>query len=164
VQSGLAKLQLCLPRWDNWNCSLYLTFFAGPTAFERLQNVNFCLLGRGGIRFSRAVSLPGENGFFFAGSGSGCWHLVNPWRWGNTMKNTALLTFVFVAASYPTIAKQQHHHHRPGAAISHERITCEMVRAYVAQIGLAQAKAMAQATGMTASEEREAVQCLEKKI
>jgi hypothetical protein len=43
-------------------------------------------------------------------------------------------------------------------------LTCEMVRAYVAQIGLAQAKAMAQAAGMTASEEREAVQCLEKKI
>jgi hypothetical protein len=39
-----------------------------------------------------------------------------------------------------------------------------MVRANVAQIGLAQAKAMAQAAGMTASEEREAVQCLEKKI
>jgi hypothetical protein len=79
------------------------------------------------------------------------------------MKKTALLTFVFVAASYPAIAKQQHHH-RPGAAISHAGITCEMVRAYVAQIGLAQAKAMAQAAGMTASEEREAVQCLQKKI
>jgi hypothetical protein len=44
------------------------------------------------------------------------------------------------------------------------RISCEMVRAYVAQVGLAQAKAMAQAAGMTGSEEREAVQCLEKKI
>jgi hypothetical protein len=79
------------------------------------------------------------------------------------MKKTALLTFVFIAASYPAVAKLQHHH-RPGAGISHERISCEMVRAYVAQIGLAQAKAMAQAAGMTASEEREAVQCLEKKI
>jgi hypothetical protein len=44
------------------------------------------------------------------------------------------------------------------------RISCEMVRAYVAQVGLAQAKATAQAAGMTGSEEREAVQCLEKKI
>jgi hypothetical protein len=78
------------------------------------------------------------------------------------MKKTVLLIFVFVAASYPAIAMQ--HHYRPGAAGSHARITCEMVRAYVAQIGLAQAKAMAQAAGMTASEEREAVQCLEKKI
>jgi hypothetical protein len=34
---------------------------------------------------------------------------------------------------------------------------------YVAQVGLAQTKAMAQAAGMTGSEEREAVQCLEKK-
>jgi hypothetical protein len=76
------------------------------------------------------------------------------------MKKAVLLIFVFVAASYPAIAKQ--HHYRPGAAGSHARITCEMVRAYVAQIGLAQAKAMAQAAGMTASEEREAVQCLEK--
>ena len=43
-------------------------------------------------------------------------------------------------------------------------MSCEMVRAYVAQIGLAQAKAMAQAAGMTGSEERAAVQCLEKNI
>jgi hypothetical protein len=79
------------------------------------------------------------------------------------MKKAVFLIFVFVAASYPAIAKQ--HHYRPGAAAgSHARITCEMVRAYVAQIGLAQAKAMAQAAGMTASEEREAVQCLERKI
>jgi hypothetical protein len=37
-----------------------------------------------------------------------------------------------------------------------------MVRAYVAQAGLAQAKAMAQAAGMTESEARAAAQCLEK--
>jgi len=36
------------------------------------------------------------------------------------------------------------------------------VRAYVGQVGLAQAKAMAQAAGMTESEERVAAQCLEK--
>jgi hypothetical protein len=73
-----------------------------------------------------------------------------------------LTDFVREIASFPAIAKQ--HYYRPGAAGSHARITCEMVRAYVAQIGLVQAKAMAQAAGMTASEEREAVQCLEKKI
>ena len=39
-----------------------------------------------------------------------------------------------------------------------------MVRACVAQVGLVQAKAIAQAAGMTKSEERGAVQCLEKKI
>ena len=79
------------------------------------------------------------------------------------MKKTALLTLILVAASYPAIAKH-HHHHRERATSSHSRMTCETVRAYVAQVGLAQAKAMAQAAGMTGSEEREAVQCLEKKI
>ena len=77
------------------------------------------------------------------------------------MKKTALLTLILVAASYPAIAK--HHYHHRGATSSHSRMTCETVRAYVAQVGLAQAKAMAQAAGMTGSEEREAVQCLENK-
>jgi hypothetical protein len=70
---------------------------------------------------------------------------------------------IFVASSYPAIAKHRHHH-QERAATSHSRISCETVRAYVAQVGLAQAKAMAQAAGMTESEERQAVQCLEKKI
>ena len=78
------------------------------------------------------------------------------------MKKTALLTFVFVAASYPAVARH-HFHHGQRATSSHSRISCEMVRAYVAQAGLAQAKAMAQAAGMTESEERQAVQCLEKR-
>jgi hypothetical protein len=43
-------------------------------------------------------------------------------------------------------------------------LTYILVRAYVAQVGLAQAKAMAHAAGLTGSEEREAAQCLEKKI
>ena len=79
------------------------------------------------------------------------------------MKKMALLTFFLVVTSYPAIAKQQHHH-RERATTSESRISCETVRAYVAQVGLAQAKAMAQAAGMTQSEERKAVQCLEKKI
>ena len=77
--------------------------------------------------------------------------------WNKIWKKTCLLFLIFVASSYPAIAK-----HR--AATSHSRISCETVRAYVAQVGLAQAKAMAQAAGMTESEERQAVQCLEKKI
>lgn len=46
----------------------------------------------------------------------------------------------------------------------HSHITCDMVRSYVAQVGLAQAKAMAVAAGMTASEERRARQCLASKV
>jgi uncharacterized protein YneF (UPF0154 family) len=79
------------------------------------------------------------------------------------MKKTALLISILLAVSHPAIAKRRYFH-RERATTSHPRITCEMVRAYVAQVGLAQAKAMAQAAGMTESEEREAVQSLEKKI
>jgi hypothetical protein len=79
------------------------------------------------------------------------------------MKKTALLIVVSLAVSCPAIAKQRHHH-REDTAASHSHITCEMVRTYVAQVGLVQAKAMAQAAGITESEKREAVQCLEKKI
>ena len=67
------------------------------------------------------------------------------------MKKTVLLIFVSLAVSYPAIAKQRHHH-REHSATSHSRITCEMVRAYVAQVGLVQAKSMAQAAGITESE------------
>ena len=48
-------------------------------------------------------------------------------------------------------------------SISHSAITCEMVRAYVAQVGLAQAAAMAQSAGITASEKDRARRCLEQK-
>ena len=44
---------------------------------------------------------------------------------------------------------------------SHVHITCDMVRAYVAQVGLVQARAMALSAGMTASDERRAKRCLE---
>jgi hypothetical protein len=39
-------------------------------------------------------------------------------------------------------------------------ITCETVRAYVSQVGLAAAKAIARANGMTPTQERRARQCL----
>jgi hypothetical protein len=79
------------------------------------------------------------------------------------MKKTALPLVILVAVSCPAVAKQRFHH-REHADTSHSRISCETVRTYVAQVGLAQAKAMAQAAGMTELEERQAVQCLEKKI
>ena len=46
---------------------------------------------------------------------------------------------------------------------SHSGITCEMVRAYVAQVGLAQAAAMAESNGITASEKERARRCLAQK-
>jgi hypothetical protein len=50
-----------------------------------------------------------------------------------------------------------------GPASAHaktERISCETVRAFVAQVGLVQARAIALAHGMTAAEERRARHCL----
>jgi len=88
---------------------------------------------------------------------------ANHKTWKNTCLQTCLLLSVLVGYSYPAIARH-HFHHGDRASSSHSRITCETVRAYVAQVGLAQAKAMAQAAGMTEAEEREAAQCLEKKI
>jgi hypothetical protein len=42
-------------------------------------------------------------------------------------------------------------------------INCDTVRGYVGQVGLVQAKALARAAGMTASQERRASLCLAKK-
>jgi hypothetical protein len=64
---------------------------------------------------------------------------------------TAILLVVFgLAAACPATARQNDVHY----------ITCEMVRAYVAQVGLVRARALALAHGMTASEERAARRCL----
>ena len=86
------------------------------------------------------------------------------------MKRTAVLVLVFVTVAYPVLA-YQHRSHLPhryrqhsGGSESHSRITCEMVRSYVAKVGLEQARAMAAAAGMTASEERKARQCLANKV
>ena len=42
-----------------------------------------------------------------------------------------------------------------------ERVSCETVRAFVAQMGLDQARAIALAHGMTRSQERRARRCLD---
>ena len=110
------------------------------------------------------------------------------------MKKTALLTLASIAIASPSMAKSHHHHHdyrtsshhrvyaekshhhRGYAERSHHRviaekpasahahITCDMVRAYVAQVGLVQARAMAQSAGMTADDERRAKHCLQSGV
>jgi hypothetical protein len=101
------------------------------------------------------------------------------------MKKTVLLALIVVAVSSPSMAKSHHHHHHgyrsasnhrvheaksnhrvheANPASAHAHITCDMVRAYVAQVGLAQAKAQALAAGMTASEAQRAKRCLESKV
>jgi hypothetical protein len=58
------------------------------------------------------------------------------------MKRIALLTFVLINSAGPVMAQQT------------GNISCETVRAYVAQVGVAQAKAMALSAGMTPAQER----------
>ena len=89
------------------------------------------------------------------------------------MKSAALLMVVLLATSYAATAKPYHGHHHGPRAIhhantssdreSHSGITGEMVRAYVAQVGLAQAVAMAQSGGITSSEKARARRCLAEK-
>lgn len=92
------------------------------------------------------------------------------------MKRTAMLVFVLVTVAYPALA-YQHRSHSPHRNHPHavrsdsrsriegrSRITCEMVRSYVAQVGIEQAKAMAVAAGMTAADERRARQCLAHRV
>ena len=108
-----------------------------------------------------------------------------------TMKRAALLTLSLLAACYPANARSHHGHryaartahhanlvhhaslvrhagvaHRadvPTEGVPHAGITCEMVRAYVAQVGVAQAAAMAESAGITSSEKERARRCLAAK-
>jgi hypothetical protein len=78
------------------------------------------------------------------------------------MKNSTLLALALVVtASCPSNARpHRHHHHSVQAPTSHSQITCEMVRAYVAQVGVTQAKTMAEGAGISESEKQQAIQCL----
>jgi hypothetical protein len=104
------------------------------------------------------------------------------------MKSVALLTFGLLTTCCPAMAKPHHGHYghyyaartvhhanldhhaslaRPATVSSehesHSGITCEMVRAYVAQVGLAQAAAMAESAGATSSDKERARRCLAQK-
>jgi len=86
------------------------------------------------------------------------------------MKRVALLTLASLAVCWPAMAKTYHGHRHASRTVhraesstareSHSGITCEMVRAYVAQVGLVQAKAMAESAGITSSEKERARRCL----
>jgi hypothetical protein len=80
------------------------------------------------------------------------------------MKAT-LLMLIFVTAGSPVLAKPYHAYQNSGQAAGSEasHISCDTVRAYVGQVGLMQAKALARAAGMTASQEQRARRCLAKK-
>ncbi len=92
----------------------------------------------------------------------------------------ALLMLLFLAAASPALADPNRVDQHSGLAAWGQSwamqswstqpwttqpwtITCEAVRAYVSQVGLAQAKATARANGMTAAQEWLASRCLAKK-
>jgi hypothetical protein len=77
----------------------------------------------------------------------------------------ALLMLIFVTAGRPVLAKPYHAYQNSGQAARSEasHISRDTVRAYVGQVGLVQAKALARAAGMTASQEQRARRCLAKK-
>ena len=89
------------------------------------------------------------------------------------MKSSALLTLALLVVSGSSLARPYHGHRHFGHAIhhadraaerdSHSGITCDMVRAYVAQVGLAEAVAMAQSAGITPAEKERARRCLAEK-
>ncbi len=86
------------------------------------------------------------------------------------MTRTALLMLASLAACWPATARTYHGHrhfirtlhHVDGSTERESRsgITCEMVRAYVAKVGLAQAAALAESAGITPSEKERARRCL----
>jgi hypothetical protein len=61
-------------------------------------------------------------------------------------------------------ARRSHDFDRYASHTSHSGITCEMVRAYVAKVGLGQAIALAKSAGISAFDEQRARQCLANKI
>jgi hypothetical protein len=61
-------------------------------------------------------------------------------------------------------ARRSHDFDRYASHTSHSGITCEMVRAYVAKVGLGQAIALAKSAGISALDEQRARQCLANKI
>jgi hypothetical protein len=66
------------------------------------------------------------------------------------LRHVILTALILFAGSWSAAADQA----------NTDGFTCEMVRAYVAQVGLIRAKAIALAHGMTAAQARRARQCL----
>jgi hypothetical protein len=77
----------------------------------------------------------------------------------------ALLATVLVTTVSPVLANPYRTHHDSDQTQWDEssHVDCGTVRAYVAQVGLAQARTLARAAGMTAGQEWRARRCLAKK-
>jgi hypothetical protein len=74
----------------------------------------------------------------------------------------ALTLLLLVTAATPVLANSHRASHSSGQVVASEAssINCATVRSYVTLVGLTQARALARANGMTASQEWRARQCL----
>jgi hypothetical protein len=77
----------------------------------------------------------------------------------------ALLMMIFVTIASPVLANPYRTYHDADQTRWDEssHINCGTVCAYVAQVGLVQARALARAAGMTSGQEWRARRCLAKK-
>lgn len=77
----------------------------------------------------------------------------------------ALLMMIFVATASPVLANSYRTYHDSDQTgwDQSSHVDCGTVRAYVAQVGLAQARTLARAAGMTAGQEWRARRCLAKR-
>jgi hypothetical protein len=76
----------------------------------------------------------------------------------------ALLMTIFVATASPALANSYRTYDSDQTRWNDSsHVNCETVRAYVAQVGLAQARTLARAAGMTAGQEWRARRCLAKR-
>jgi hypothetical protein len=77
----------------------------------------------------------------------------------------ALLMMFFVTTTSPVLANSYRTYHDSERAQwdASSHIDCGTVRAYVAQVGLVQARTMARTAGMTAGQEWRARRCLARK-
>ena len=80
------------------------------------------------------------------------------------MKSKALLAVIVFACAVTAEASAARVSENASILRRPTHISCEMVRAYVGQVGVMQARAMALAAGMTPAQERRAVHCLQEKI
>jgi hypothetical protein len=86
------------------------------------------------------------------------------------LKRAVWLGLVLLVAASPALAQGPQAMRADGASdnatilrrFSH--ISCEMVRAFVSEVGMEHARAMALAAGMTPAQERRAARCLDQKI
>ena len=78
---------------------------------------------------------------------------------------TALFMMIFVTTASPVLANSYRTYNNSEHAQWDEtsQIDCGTVRAYVAQVGLVQARTLARAAGMTAGQEWRARRCLARK-